>query len=191
MRQAHRGVDPEPTRTTSAEHPRSTSRRLELEAARVRERLERGDPYWPAQAAIAVAIALGLLLTGRVSVGPTWLMPAIEGLLLIAVAVITPARATAHNHGVRRFALAVIGLVSLANIASLLLLVHYLIDGGRTGGHRLILSGLVLWVTNVLLFGVWYWELDRGGPVDRFVHRDALPDLQFPQMDKPEFAPPG
>jgi hypothetical protein len=85
----------------------------------------------------------------------------------------------------------VIGLVSAVNGVSLGLLVHYLINGGNAGGHELIVSGAVLWVTNVLLFAVWYWELDRGGPVARFVDPDALPDFLFPQMEDTQFAIPG
>jgi uncharacterized membrane protein len=167
------------------------STRAYREAERVRDRLERGDPYWPAQLTVAAAIALNLALPERVTVGPTWLMPSVEGALLLVLVVITPARATAHARGSRRFALAVIGLVSLVNVVSLGLLVHFLINGGQAGGHRLILSGVVLWATNVLLFAVWYWELDRGGPVVRFLHPDTLPDFMFPQLENPQFAPGG
>ena len=53
------------------------------------------------------------------------------------------------------------------------------------------MSGAVLWLTNVLVFAVWYWELDRGGPVQRFAHPDGPVDLLFPQMASPEFAHPG
>jgi hypothetical protein len=167
------------------------SRHVELESARLRDRLERGDPYWPAQLAVAAAIGLNFVLAERLTVGPTWLMPSIEGALLIALVIIAPARATEHTRGIRRFALSVIGLVSLANVASLVLLVHYLINGGHTGGHRLIYSGAALWATNVLLFAVWYFELDRGGPVARFLRPDILPDFQFPQMENPQYAPAG
>jgi uncharacterized membrane protein len=167
------------------------SRRLHLEAERVRDRLERGDPYWPAQLAVAVAIALNLVLSEKVTVGPTWLVPGVEGLLLAALVVIVPRRATAHSRVRRRFGLGVVGVVSLTNVVSLGLLVHFLISGGHVGGHRLILSGAVLWVTNVLLFAVWYWEMDRGGPVVRFLDPDALPDLQYPQMENPQLAPAG
>jgi hypothetical protein len=49
---------------------------------------------------------------------------------------------------------------------------------------------VVLWVTNVLLFGLWYWELDRGGPVARAMNPGAKPDFLFPQMTlPPEHAP--
>ena len=100
-------------------------------------------------------------------------------------------QALQRGHAQRRLALAVIGLVSLTNVVSLGLLVHFLINGGKAGGHSLILSGVVLWATNVLLFAVWYWEMDRGGPVARYLDRDVFPDFQFPQMENPELAAPG
>jgi uncharacterized membrane protein len=157
--------------------------RLELETARLRDRLERGDPFWPAQLAVAAAIALHLTLSQKVVIGPKWLVPTVEGVLLLVLVVIAPARATTRSVGVRRFALVVIGLVTLTNVVSLVLLVHFLINGGKAGGHSLILSGIVLWVTNVLIFAVWYWEMDRGGPVARFENPDAMADFQFPQME--------
>jgi hypothetical protein len=164
---------------------------VEREAARVSDRLERGDPFWPAQLTVATAIALNFLLTERVSVGPTWLLPSVEGALLVALIAIAPARATSHSPGRRRFALAVTGLVSAANVASLGLLVHFLINGGKAGGHPLIVSGVVLWTTNVLLFAVWYWELDGGGPVARHLSPESLRDFEFPQTDNPKLAPIG
>jgi uncharacterized membrane protein len=165
------------------------SRRLQLETERLRDRLERGDPYWPAQLAVAGAIALNFVLAERVTVGPTWLLPSVEGILLAALVVIAPARATAHSRGTRRFALAVIGFVSLANIVSLGLLIHFLINGGKAGGHKLILSGAVLWVTNVLLFAVWYWEMDRGGPRRPLPQSPPDARLPVPQTENPQLAP--
>jgi hypothetical protein len=84
-----------------------------------------------------------------------------------------------------------IGLVSAVNLYSLFQLVHYLLQGGKAGGHALVVAGAVLWSTNVLLFGLWYWELDRGGPMRRMLEPDALPDFLFPQMTEPRVAPPG
>jgi uncharacterized membrane protein len=167
------------------------SMRLSMEAARVRDRLERGDPYWPAQLTVALAIVLNLALADEITIGPTWLLPGVEALLLVALVVVAPARATAHTVGVRRFALTVVGLVSLVNVVLLARLIDFLINGGKVGGHALVLSGAALWATNVLLFAVWYWEMDRGGPVIRFLNPDALVDFQFPQMENPQFAPEG
>jgi uncharacterized membrane protein len=166
-------------------------RRLELEAERVRDRIERGDPYWPAQVTVALAIALNLALADQITIGPTWLLPGVEAVLLVALVIMAPARATAQIARVRRFALIVIGLVSLVNVVLLARLIDFLINGGKVGGHALVLSGAVLWATNVLLFAVWYWEMDRGGPAIRFLDPDALVDFQFPQMENPQFAPKG
>jgi uncharacterized membrane protein len=167
------------------------SGRLQREAEIVAARIERGDPYWPAQLTVGVVIALNLALSAQVTVGPAWLVPSVGVVLLVALVWISPSRATARMRRVRRLALAVTGLVSLANVVSLGLLINYLVGGGHAVGRSLILSGAVLWTTNVLLFAVWYWEMDRGGPAARFLDPDALPDFQFPQMENPQLAPQG
>ena len=157
--------------------------RLELERARLTDRVENGDPAWPAQLAIGMTIALNLALTKRVSVGPTWLVAAGEAVLLVALIVVQPSRFTAVDKRHRRVALSLIAIVSVGNIVSLALLVHYLIGGAKVGGHGLIVSGGVMWLNLVLLFGVWYWELDRGGPAARHLQEQATVDFLFPQMD--------
>jgi len=166
------------------------STRLSLEARRVADRVENGDPYWPVQAAVAAAILLNVALPTSVTLGLRWPVAGIEAVLLAGLVWITPSRATEHSVVARRFALAVIGLVTLGNAISLGLLIHELINGGKLGGHALILAGGQLWLANVLLFSVFYWEMDRGGAVARFRHPDALADFQFPQMENPKLAPP-
>jgi hypothetical protein len=69
--------------------------------------------------------------------------------------------------------------------------VNHLIGGQAAGGRALILAGMGLWATNVLLFAVWYWQLDRGGPEERFQAPDAPADFSFPQMENPGLAPAG
>ena len=117
--------------------------------------------------------------TGRLSV------------LLVGLIVASPLSNVKHSPRRRRIAIGLTALVSAANIASLALLVHYLVRGGNSNGRTLIYSGVVLWVTNVLLFGLWYWELDRGGPIERAHARGRFPDFMFVQMDKTQFAAPG
>ena len=154
-------------------------------------RLEEGDPLWPAQLALAAAILLNLGLSDRLTIGPVWLLPAIEGAALITLIAIAPRRVTAAKGGApRRLALSVTALVSAANIVSLALLVHYLVGGGHARGRALIGSGALLWLTNVLLFAVWYWEMDRGGPLARYRGTVIMADFQFPQMENPQLAPP-
>jgi hypothetical protein len=73
---------------------------------------------------------------------------------------------------------------------SVVLLCHYLLHGGKAGGRQLIGSGIVLWVTNVLLFALWFWQLDRGGPIARFTDNERQPDFLFVQMTERRYSPP-
>ena len=163
--------------------------------------LERMVPFWGPQLVILTAIVLDFTLPDRlVPYGPVWLLPALEGLVLIGLVLASPRSRRHRSTARRRLALGLVGLVSAANIVSLGELVHYLLASVVTAspvthstnyGHELILAGSQLWVTNVLLFGLWYWELDRGGPVARELDEHAQPDFLFVQMDKTEFAPEG
>lgn len=171
--------------------PESHPRHLQLELRHLNRRLEEGDPLWPAQLAVAIAIALHLTLADKLVVGPKALIPAVEGLLLLTLVVVAPQRASGIRRHDRGLLWTILGLVTLAYLVSLGLLVHYLIAGGKVGGHALIGSGVVLWATNVLLFSVVYWDLDRGGPLNRYAKAKQWPDFQFPQMDNPDLTPRG
>jgi hypothetical protein len=180
------------TAGSAPDEPESVPRHLQRELRRLNRRVDEGDPLWPSQLAVAIAIALHLTLSDKLVVGPKWLIPAVEGLLLLTLVVIAPPRASRRRWRHQRGLLwAILGLVTVTYLVSLGLLVHYLITGGRVGGHALIGSGVVLWVTNVLLFSVVYWDLDRGGPLNRYEKDRPWPDFQFPQMENPQFTPMG
>ncbi len=151
--------------------------------------VERWLPFWEPQLVVACAIALQLSLSTEVTIGPSWLFPALEGALLISLVLVSPHPNVRHSPVRRRVAIAMVGLVSAANIVSLVQLCNRLLTGGKENGHALILSGIVLWCTNVLLFGLWYWEVDRGGPAARSRGERDFPDLLFPQMTDPRWAP--
>jgi hypothetical protein len=146
----------------------------------------RSDPFWPAQLTVLAAVVLSLNLPSELTIRPVWLIPAIEGVLLVGLIAMTP-RAEQQSRRRRALALVLIGLVSASNLLNLVLLTHRLLHGPSTNsfGHALILAGVEIWITNVLLFAVWFWELDRGGPLAR--RRDELdtPDFLFPQMTDP------
>jgi uncharacterized membrane protein len=154
--------------------------------------LRRGEPYWPAQLAVAAALILDVSLPEKLTLGPSWLLPGVEGLLLVGLTLTTPRRHAHETPARRRIAIGLIALVSATNLASLLLLCHFLLQGGKANGHALILSGMVIWLTNVLIFALWYWELDRGGP-GRRLHpsEQRTPDFLFVQMTEPGVSPPG
>jgi hypothetical protein len=149
---------------------------------RIEELLGRLDPFWGPQLVVAGALVLDLSLPEKLTIGPTWLLPAVEGLLLVALVAMSPNRRIRHSPARRNVAMGLIGLVSAVNLFSLVELCRFLLRHHVGNGHRLILAGVVLWVTNVLLFGLWYWQLDRGGPVCRALNLDELPDFMFQQM---------
>jgi uncharacterized membrane protein len=152
---------------------------------------DRRYPFWPTEATVIAALVLDLGLPNQLTIGPRWLLPVVEGLLVGGLLIASPRPDLKHAAARRQVAMGLIGLVSAVNLYSLGQLVHYLLQGGKAHGHALLLAGAVLWGTNVLLFGLWYWELDRGGPVPRILKRDTLPDFLFPQMTTPEIAPAG
>jgi len=149
------------------------------------------EPFWPAQVTILVAIGLQLLLPERLTVGPTWLIPALEGALLIGMFMATPNQLEHEHRARRRAALGLTAFVSAANIFSLGALAHFLLHHSTPNGEELIVAGVLIWLTNFLIFGLWYWELDRGGPGRRAAGDDGAPDFLFPQMNDDRIEPTG
>jgi uncharacterized membrane protein len=174
-------------------------RNAELLAARSREfpvpawmRPTRGEHRWPVTVSIVAAIVLQLLLPPRLTTPlPPALLPALEGLLLIGLAIANPVRIEKRGSFVRAVSIALIFLISVANLASGVLLIRAILEGkAGTAAGPLLASGASIWATNVIAFALWYWEFDRGGPVNRAQGSSRLPDLMFPQMAAPELAPP-
>jgi uncharacterized membrane protein len=149
------------------------------------------EPFWEAQLAILVAAVLYAALPSRLTVGPRWLLPSLEGVLLLGLAISTPYRHHTQSPVRRRMSIGLIAVVTAANFAAEGLLVHYLLKGGGSGGRSLVLSAAQIWFTNVAVFGLWFWEVDRGGPHMRTAPEPRAPDFLFPQMGAPESSPRG
>jgi uncharacterized membrane protein len=135
-------------------------------------------------AAVLVAIALMMALPERIANRPRWLLPGIAVVLLV-VFLVSAREVRFHR---RRPALRVLGillvaLLSLANAASAArLIVDILRDQGLKDPTDLLLAGGAIWLTNVILFGIWYWGADRGGALERALATRQDPDFLFPQM---------
>src|SRR5579884_2559422 len=149
------------------------------------------SPLWPA-AAIAAAAGLYADLPSRFIAGPSagafgvvrWVVPALTLLVLVSLAAIRPRGRPTR----RRLVLGTIGLVSAANAASIVLLVHLLINGASANAATLLRAAVHMWAVNVLLFGLWYWQLDGGGPLARPSCPPAERDFLFPQQAEPALA---
>jgi len=156
--------------------------------------LSTGEPRWPASLAVVAAVLLYVALPEKLQlpVGPPalrafmpWLMPCLEVALLAALTLAAPRRRPGETRPLRYGAIALIALVNAANVVSLALLVDGLLHGSGKNGGQLLLSSIDIWLTNVLVFALWYWELDRCGPDDRSHPRHRHPDFLFPQMTTP------
>jgi hypothetical protein len=111
--------------------------------------------------------------------------------LLLPLALGAPRRHRDEPKWARIAAVALIAVVTLSNVISLGVLVDSLLHGSKTGGTRLFFVAINIWLTNVLVFALWYWELDRGGPGERSSPQHREPDFLFPQMSTPGCASQG
>lgn len=146
------------------------------------------EPRWPASLALVACVGLYAALPHRLEAGPRWLVP-----ILVALPII-PLSARRHRRPndapwVRRLTLATISLVTIANVVSVVLLVRQLLEHNVVQGRALIFSAVAVWLTNVISFSLWLWEMDRGGPHVRASGVTRHPDVQFPQMENPSLAP--
>ena len=159
--------------------------------------------FWYARTSVVVVVVLQLLIINRQFViGPRWLSPSLEALLLVPLSFATAltqrsardARTDEHwrevaerRRLVRRLALALTALMSVANFASLVALVGELVSGKvSVTGQSLLLDAMNIWITNVIAFTLWFWNLDRGGPSLIHSGSSEIGDFLFPQMTRPE-----
>lgn len=176
------------TATCGIAHSNDATQHLHLPAWL---RHTQGESRWPVATAILVAIALQMALPDQLVVQSRWLLPSLELALLVALMVANPTRFHRESRAQRAASLILTGLLSLANAWSATLLVLGLVHG-REGQDAapLLASGVAIWLTNIIAFGLWYWQFDRGGPAARAHARSVIPDFQFVQMQTPELAPP-
>jgi hypothetical protein len=147
------------------------------------------EPRWHASLAVIAALILYITLPPKVTFGPFWLFPLLVLGVLVPLSVIAPMRR--HETNTQRFwSIVMIAIVNLFNIASLALLVSSLVNRpahipAATGQHLLV-GGIQIWLTNILVFALWFWELDAGGPEQRAHAESACAfheaDFFFPQM---------
>ncbi len=103
--------------------------------------------------------------------------------------IVNPGHVSRQESRFRVLGLALIALITIANFVSLTELIHALLYGSKAGGRPLVYASVPIWLTNVIVFGLWYWELDRGGPAIRHQPEHRRPDFLFPQMSTPGSSP--
>ena len=149
------------------------------------------EPRWPALLAVLAAVALQLVLPDRLlrGLGNRGLIPALEGALMVVLLIANPGHISKEQSRLRVIGVILIAVITVVNVVTLTELIHALLYGTRAGGRSLVYASAPVWLTNIIVFGLWYWELDRGGPAARQTAGHGSPDFLFPQMSTPGSAP--
>lgn len=162
----------------------STGGALPASAGGTTERRNHGESRFPAASAVVAAMALYFLLPNPLIIGPRLAVPLLETALFIPLVLANPKRMTRETRVLRLLSIGLVLLIALANTVALVLLVDHLVNDHTDQGGLLLLGAGQVWVTNMIVFALAFWELDRGGPVSRTrtPRRELAPaDFRFPQ----------
>jgi uncharacterized membrane protein len=142
---------------------------------------------WIAELTLIIAAGLQLTISAKLRIGPKYLVAVLLLLLVFGIAFTAPKRHLGKGTSHVTISTLLIGIVSLANAAELALLVNALIHNTDLPGKSLLSGALAIFLTNIIVFGLWYWELDSPGLSGR--HKDDRQDFQFPQSNKAGWEP--
>jgi hypothetical protein len=153
----------------------------------------RDESRWPPVLTILAVLGLLAMLPHRVHVLPVWMSWAAAFVVLVPMAAVELTRANTRWLRVERAMIVVLALVYLANTSAQLAdMIGIIILRPREGRSiSLLSSSVVIWVNNVLVFSMLYWQIDGGGPSGRASKSGPTPDWAFPQPASPEDVPPG
>jgi len=152
-----------------------------------------GEKRWPMAITLVIAMTLPFLLPPKFSVGPRWIVPMVEAMLLVALIVADPGRIDRRSTIVRTLSIGlVVILVAGATGATARLVVDLIRGGPETNSPgQLLRVGSLTWVYVIITFSFLYWELDGGGPETRARAAPEFPDLAFPEHLNPRVTRPG
>lgn len=145
----------------------------------------------PVLIAIVAVITLQTAIPQRYTAVPRWPLIILEVLLLLVMLAVNPLKPGDRTRIGLWATWALTAAITADNTASAVVL-DFRILSGQVSDHAAVLigSGAAIYITNVIAFGVWYWELDRGGPSNRLTNAKTYPAFLFPQMSDPDFARP-
>ncbi|MFG2332725.1 hypothetical protein ACGFMM_24265 [Streptomyces sp. NPDC048604] len=149
-----------------------------------------GEARWPMATAVVAAMVLTLLLPDDLHLAPRWVLPTVEGLLLLALIAGDPGRIDRRSTVLRALSIALVGVLALSAVWATVQLVDDILHSGEATGSAtsLLQTGGTVWACTVLTFALLYFELDCGGAAARLHRMPATPALAFPQQLNPELA---
>ena len=140
----------------------------------------RGTPRWPGAVALLLIGASYLALSDYVTVVPRYWLP---GLMAMSVVVLLVAQARDRYRLARAISFALLGVVTGSLILREIFLITTL-SGRGASAFSVLVDAVLIWVSTVVTFAVWYWEIDGDGPTERTPETHASEDFLFPQMDR-------
>jgi len=151
------------------------------------------EKRWPMAITLVLAMALLLLLPPRFSLGSSWIVPAVEALLLVAIVVADRGRFDDRSAVGRALSLALVAVLVAEAAGVTARLVVDLIEGGpeTNSAPDLLGVGFAVWLYTIIAFAFLYWVLDGGGSQARLLALPEFPDLAFPEQLNPGVSPPG
>lgn len=143
-------------------------------------RAPRGVPRWPAAVALLSIAASYIALSGYVTFGPRVWLPGLMAVLVVPLLI-------AHAGGRYRLARGIGFVLLVITTASVVLRVFFLVttlSGRGASALSVLVDAVLIWISTVVTFAVWYWEIDGGGPAERTMDAHASEDFLFPQVDQ-------
>lgn len=148
-----------------------------------------GEHRWPVSFVVGVVIVLQYLLPSSLSLKLQPEICAVEASLMAIMFAIKPGRINQHHKFSWWLGIILASVMTISNIASAIDLVDGIIHSTVKSPTNLLAFGGSIWLTNIVVFSLWYWEFDRGGPGARAEALIPYPDFLFPQMTSSEYAP--
>ncbi len=153
-----------------------------------------GEQRWPMALAVLATGGLRAVLPPQIRTGDArWLFLVVVGGLLLLLIIGDPGRIDRQSQWLRVLTGTLIGFISLVNAGAAVRLVANIISGAHftTNANVLLVSGGAVWLTNVIAFGLWYWDLDRGGAASRARGPGGQPAFVFPEMANSQYVEAG
>ncbi len=177
-------MDPDPPQP-----PENLARRAEHAAehaeALLPSWLRPGDPEsrWPVLFALITAIVVQRLIPEQYTLVPRWPLISLEVALVLVLLVLNPVRLSRSTVTGKYVSWVLLAAITVDNTLSAFHLDRKIVTGAVSNNPAVLLGGGAgIFVTNIIVFGVWFWELDRGGPFARKAGENPYPDFMFPQM---------
>jgi len=153
-----------------------------------------GERRWPMAAAVLLAGSLRIFLPPQLRLNDARpLFIVVLAVLMVALIAGDPGRIDRQKTWLQVLTAVLIGVITFVNAGSSVRLVYAIIKTEHFTDNPdiLLVSGAVIWVTNMIAFGLWYWDLDRGGAAARALGTGTAPAFVFPEMSNPELVRDG